>query len=50
MPGVKQVVESALGCNAVVSEVTLWPLLVLFVLGVPAAALWAYARALREDG
>ena len=35
---------------AVVSEVTLWPLLVLFVAGVPAIALWGFARAIRDDG
>lgn len=34
---------------AVVSDVTLWPLLVLFVAGIPAVALWAFARALRDD-
>ena len=34
---------------AVVSEVTLWPLLVLFVAAIPALALWAFARAIRED-
>jgi hypothetical protein len=35
---------------AVVSEVTLWGLLALFVAGIPIVALWAYARALRHDG
>jgi hypothetical protein len=34
---------------AVVSDVTLWLLLALFVAGVPILALWAYARALRHD-
>jgi hypothetical protein len=34
---------------AVVSELTLWPLLVLFVAGVPIVALWAFARAMSED-
>jgi hypothetical protein len=34
---------------AVVSDITLWPLLVLFVVGIPAIALWAFARALRDD-
>lgn len=33
----------------VVSDVTLWPLLVLFVVGIPALALWAFARSLRDD-
>ena len=32
-----------------VSEVTLWGLIVLF-LTVPALAIWAFARALRDDG
>jgi hypothetical protein len=32
-----------------VGPVTLWPLLVLLVAGVPIAALWAFARAVRED-
>jgi hypothetical protein len=35
---------------AVVSDITLWSLLVLFVAGVPILALWAFARALRHDG
>lgn len=34
---------------AVVSETTLWILLVLFVAGVPVVALWAFARSLRDD-
>jgi hypothetical protein len=34
---------------AVVSEVTLWLLLVLFVAGIPIVALWAFARAVGED-
>jgi hypothetical protein len=34
---------------AVVSDVTLWLLLALFVAGIPILALWAYARALRHD-
>ena len=34
---------------AVVSEAALWPLLVLFVAGIPALALWAFARAVRDD-
>ena len=34
---------------AVVSEVTLWGLLALFVAGIPILALWAFARALRHD-
>jgi hypothetical protein len=33
----------------VIAPVTLWPLLALFVVGVPAAALWAFARAVRSD-
>ena len=33
----------------VVSDVTLWSLLVLFVIGIPAVALWAFARSLRDD-
>ena len=33
----------------VVAPATLWPLLVLFVAGVPAVAVWAFARALRAD-
>jgi hypothetical protein len=33
----------------VVGPATLWLLLVLFVVGVPAAAVWAFARALRAD-
>jgi hypothetical protein len=34
---------------AAFGEVTLWPLLALFVIGVPALGVWAYVRALRED-
>lgn len=34
---------------AVVSELTLWLVLVLFVAGIPIVALWAFARAMRED-
>jgi hypothetical protein len=34
---------------AIVSDVTLWLLLALFVAGIPILALWAYARALRHD-
>jgi hypothetical protein len=34
---------------AVVSEVTLWGLLAVFVAGIPILALWAFARALRHD-
>ena len=34
---------------AVVSDVTLWGLLALFVAGIPILALWAFARALRHD-
>jgi hypothetical protein len=34
---------------AVVAEATLWPLLVLFVAGIPMLALWAVARAVGED-
>jgi hypothetical protein len=33
----------------VVVPATLWPLLALFVVGVPAIAVWAFARALRAD-
>jgi hypothetical protein len=33
----------------VVVPATLWPLLALFVLGMPALAVWAFARALRAD-
>jgi hypothetical protein len=33
----------------VVVPATLWPLLALFVVGVPALAVWAFARALRAD-
>ena len=33
----------------VVSDVTLWSLLVLFVIGIPAVALWAFARSVRDD-
>lgn len=32
-----------------VMPATLWPLLALFVVGVPAVAVWAFARALRAD-
>jgi hypothetical protein len=34
---------------AVVSDLTLWPLLALFVAGIPALTLWAFARAVRDD-
>ncbi|HEX6025984.1 MAG TPA: hypothetical protein VFZ00_28595 [Solirubrobacter sp.] len=34
---------------AVVVPATLWVLLVLFLVGVPALAVWAFARALRAD-
>jgi hypothetical protein len=34
----------------VVSDVTLWSLVVLFVVGIPIVALSAFARSLREDG
>jgi len=33
----------------VVVPATLWPLLALFVVGMPAIAVWAFARALRDD-
>jgi hypothetical protein len=33
----------------VIVPATLWVLLALFVLGVPAAAIWAFGRALRAD-
>jgi hypothetical protein len=35
---------------AVVSEAGLWALLALFVAGIPVLALWAFARAVRDDG
>jgi hypothetical protein len=34
---------------APVVPATLWPVLVLFVVGVPGAAIWAFARAARQD-
>ena len=33
----------------VVAPATLWLLLALFLVGVPAVAVWAFARALRAD-
>jgi hypothetical protein len=33
----------------VVSEVTLWSLVVLFVAGIPIVALWAFGRSVRDD-
>jgi hypothetical protein len=33
----------------VVSDVTLWSLVVLFVVGIPIVALWAFARSVRDD-
>jgi hypothetical protein len=33
----------------VVSHVTLWVLVVLFVVGIPIVALWAFARSVRDD-
>jgi hypothetical protein len=33
-----------------VSDAVLWPLLVVFVAGIPVLAWWAFARALRHDG
>src|SRR5262249_14270786 len=35
--------------RGVIGPATLWLLLALFVAGVPAAAVWAFARALRAD-
>ena len=34
---------------AAVTSLSLWPLLALFVAGIPIAVLWAFARAVRED-
>jgi hypothetical protein len=34
---------------AVVFEITLWSLIVLFVAGIPIVALWAFARSVQDD-